>query len=135
MDAQTADRGESDKAGDNDDQRQRQLAVKQWQGEAREENSSDQRQRQKKAGEPMVTAGGRDSAFGRRAPQGVGMRVQGTLQSKWIDIGTAVFSIERPSRASVPLPLSCPDPTTELADDHHGRSHPRSRAYTAPRRG
>src|SRR5262249_7624645 len=73
----------------------------------------DQWQRQEKAGQTIVTAHRRGSAFGRPASQGVGVRVQGTLQSKWIDIGTAVFSIERPSRTSVPLPLSCPDPTTD----------------------
>jgi hypothetical protein len=79
MDAQATDRRQPNNAGNDDEQRHCQLAMKEREGKTRQKNPRDQRQRQQKAGEPVIPSAGQGSALGRWTSQGVGTRVQGKL--------------------------------------------------------
>ncbi len=79
MDAQATDRRQPNNAGNDDEQRHCQLAMKEREGKTRQKNPRDQRQRQQKAGEPVFPSAGHGSALGRWTSQGVGTRVQGKL--------------------------------------------------------
>jgi hypothetical protein len=76
MDAQPTDRRQPDEARDDDEQRQRKLAMKEGKGETRQKNPGDQRQGQQKRGKAVVASAAQGSALGRWASRGVGARDQ-----------------------------------------------------------